>query len=68
MAPNPDFTIACIGPSYLLCPLTQAAKAWTAANMPDNAPTFGRQFAVEWRDVDPVIARIKRGGLRVEVL
>lgn len=58
-----DFDLVNGGSVFLLIPNTEAAEAWVAEHLPDDAPTFGRGIAVEHRYISDVMRGIMADGL-----
>jgi predicted thioesterase len=63
---TPDFTVENHGTIYLLRPLTQAAREWVEANLPDDRQTFGTAVAVEHRYIADIAQGILNDGLTVK--
>lgn len=62
---TPDFEITDHGSIVLVCPVSQAAKAWVAFNLPDDAQWWGRSVAVEARYALDVVGAIIDDGFSV---
>jgi len=60
-----DFHVTGGGTVYLLHPKTEAAKAWVAENIPDDAHGLGNSIAVEHRYIGDIVAGIAADGLEV---
>lgn len=59
----PDFRLTNHGSVCTLTPLTSAAGDWCQEHLPDDAPTFGRSFAVEPRYVSCIADGTRDDGL-----
>ena len=60
-----DANLRADGSIALLRPLTDAARAWIAENLPADAQTFGGQIVIEPRYVADIVAGMQRDGLAV---
>ena len=60
-----DFTVENHGSIFLLQPLTDAAHAWVADHIPDDAQTIGTAIAGEHRYIAAIVAGIREDGLEV---
>ena len=63
--PGPDFRVANHGSLFLLQPLTSAARAWCADNLPADATRFGQCVVVEPRFIRDIVAGALGDGMRV---
>jgi hypothetical protein len=62
---QPDVVVTNHGSIATLALKTQAARDWVSENIPDDAPWFGGQLAVEPRFVDNVVDGMMGDGLVV---
>ena len=53
------------GSVTLMRPVSDAAEAWFAEHLPEDAPRLGPAVAVEWRFVDDIVAGMRADGLEV---
>jgi hypothetical protein len=60
---TPDFTATDHGSIVLLQPNTAAASTWADEHLPDDAPTFGKGFAVEKNYICDILQGIECDGL-----
>jgi hypothetical protein len=58
-----DFEIQNHGSIFLLCPLTDSARAWVEEHLPEDVLTFGRGICIEPRYIADIVAGIQRDGL-----
>jgi hypothetical protein len=61
-----DLSIQNEGSIFLLRGLTDAGKAWIAANIPDDAQSFGGAIVVEHRYIGDIAQGAVNDGLEVE--
>lgn len=61
-----DFEVRDEGTIWLLKPVTQAARDWIGAHIPDEALWFGGAIAVEHRYIDAILCGIGGDGLTIE--
>lgn len=60
-----DFVASDHGSIVTLRPLTDAARAWIADHLPDDAPRLGNAVGIEPRHVQPILEGIEDAGLIV---
>ncbi|MCI0407340.1 MAG: hypothetical protein L0191_02040 [Acidobacteria bacterium] len=63
-----DFTVYDIGTVYLLIPVSDAAREWVKAHLPDDMPYFGEAIPVEHErrsNLRTVVEAARRDGLVV---
>ena len=58
-----DFHVNDAGSLVMLEPVTDDAKAWCARHLPEDAPTWGNAYAVEFRYIEDILDGIKQEGL-----
>lgn len=62
---QPDVVVTNHGSIITLALKTQAAREWVDENVPDDAPYFGGQLAVEPRFFDNLVGGMEGDGLVV---
>ena len=60
-----DFLVAYDGSLSLVTPVTQAAREWIDAHVPEDAPRFGPSLAVAPRYLDALLEGMEDDGLTV---
>lgn len=60
-----DFKVENHGSIFLLQPLSEAAQAWCAEHLPEDAQMMGSAYAVEHRYIADIVAGIQNDGLEV---
>jgi hypothetical protein len=63
MAEQTDVEVQNEGSLMLFRPLTDAAREWINANVPDDAQWFGDALVVEWRYAAPLAEGMQADGL-----
>lgn len=63
-----DFLARNEGSIWLFTPITDAAHAWVAEHIPDDAQTWGESIVVEHRYIGRIVQGAANDGLRVKVL
>lgn len=61
-APVIDFEVQNHGSIFLLCPLTDSARAWVEEHLPEDVLTFGRGICVEHRFISNIVHGIQDAG------
>jgi hypothetical protein len=60
-----DFSTMYHGSIIVLTPQTDAAEAWVAENLPEDAQTWGRGTVIEARYFEPIYDGIIADGLAI---
>jgi hypothetical protein len=60
-----DFSTMYHGSIIVLTPQTDAAGAWVAENLPEDAQTWGRGTAIDARYFEPIYHGITADGLTI---
>lgn len=60
-----DAVVTNHGSIMLLEPISEHAKTWTSANIPDDAPMFGNAYAIEPRYIGAIVDGMSADGLVV---
>ncbi len=58
-----DFDLHDAGSLVMLEPVTDHAKAWCVWHLPDDAPMWGKAYAIEPRFVEDILVGIHEEGL-----
>ncbi len=61
--PSPDFVVSADSSMVLFHPLTDTAREWFKAHLPDDAPRMGKSYAVEANYADDIYNGAIEAGL-----
>lgn len=61
-----DFIVMNHGSIILLMPCTDHARGWCQEHLPEDAPMFGRSFAVEPRYIGDIVDGVLADGFTVQ--
>jgi hypothetical protein len=61
-----DFSYREGGSVVSLFPQTDAAKQWVETHLPENAPTLGSSYVIEWRYFPGILEGIQDDGLTIK--
>ncbi len=60
-----DFSLQNEGSVFILYPLTSDASAWCDEHLPDDAPMWGKGYAIGHRYIEPIVQAIVVDGMEI---